>query len=281
MPPATCPSCGQPTVERQSTRRVSGEDVLTETLHCSAPNDCPAVRRERLLHFTAVLDMDGFGDKIIDGLLERELVADAAGLFDLDEASLLTLPRMGELLARRLLSAIDAARQVAPATLLVALGIDTLGRHAAGLLAARWTLHEILALEAEQLADLHSLGAITAERIVAGLAEQAPLIERLLARIELQRPAEATSTGGLLADQVVVFTGALQQLNRRDAQQLVVRLGGTAGSSITKSTTLVVVGGDGLEAARPSSKLKKARALADGGQAIEIISEEAFHARLP
>jgi DNA ligase (NAD+) len=280
-PPAHCPSCGQPTAERRSTRRVSGQEVVTETLHCSLPGLCPAVRRERLLHFTAVLEMDGFGDKIVDGLLERELAADAADLFALDEAALLSLPRMGELLARRLLGQIEASRQVAPATLLVALGIDTLGRHAAGLLAARWTLEEILGLSAEDLAGLHSLGEITAERIVSGLAEQALLIERLLAQVQVRRPATATSAGGPLAGQLVVFTGALERLNRRDAQQLVVRLGGKAGSSITAKTTLVVVGGGGLEAARPSSKLKKARALAEAGNAMEIISEEAFHERLP
>ncbi len=281
LPPSACMSCGEPTVERRSTRRVSGEDVVTQTLHCGRPNDCPTVRRERLLHFTAVLDMDGFGDKIVDGLLERDLVHDAADLFILDEAALLTLPRMGELLARRLLTQIAATRQVSPAKLLVALGIDTMGRHAASLLASRWTLEEILSLTTEELAGLHSLGEVTAERIVSGLAEQATLIERLLAQVEVQRPAEATSIDGPLAGQLVVFTGALERLNRRDAQQLVVRLGGKAGSSITGKTTMVVVGGDGLSAARPSSKLKKANKLAEAGHVIRILSEEAFHEELP
>ena len=280
-PPDSCPSCGEATVERQTARRVVGQDVVTETLHCSRPSACPAVQRERLLHFTAALEMDGFGDKIIDGLLARGLVKDAADLFRLDEGALLGLPRMGELLARRLLRQIEAARAVAPAALLVALGIDSLGRHAAELLATRWTLAQLLELEEERLTELHSLGAITAARIVAGLAEEAPLIRRLLAEITVQRRAETTGSAGPLAGELVVFTGALQHLNRRDAQQLVVRLGGRAGSSVTAQTTILVIGGDGLTAARPSSKLKKARALQAAGQPLVIQSESDFHARLP
>lgn len=278
-PPGSCPSCGQPTLERRSVRRVAGEEVATETLHCSLPGSCPGVQRERLLHFTAALEMDGFGDKIVDGLLARGLVSDAADLFALSEAQLLGLPRMGELLARRLLGQVAAARSVAPARFLMALGIDALGRHAAELLSTRWTVPELLELDVARLAELHSLGDITAEKIAAGLAEQSELIRRLLTELTLQRPGEATGTDGPLAGEVVVFTGALEHLNRRDAQHLVVKLGGRAGSSVTAETTVLVIGGGGLTAARPSSKLKKARALQAAGQRLDIVSESDFHAR--
>lgn len=275
--PQVCPSCGAPTAERTSLRRVSGEEVATVTLQCTSPATCRAVQREALMHFTRVLRMDGFGEKIVDGLLELRLVSDAAGLYDLDQAALLRLPRMGETLAARLLGQIEAARDVELATLLVALGVETLGRHAAGLLAARWNLEEIRKLDTVALAELHSLGAITAERIVEGLREQSGLLDRLQARLRVRGAAVTSSGQGPLAGEVVVFTGALERSGRRDAQQLVVRNGGRAGSSVTAETTMLVVGGDGLQAERPSSKLKKAFALRDKGD-LKILTEEQFHA---
>ncbi len=279
--PAECPVCQSPTTIRSSVRRVAGEDVETITLHCSAPSACPAVQRGILLHYTKVLEIDGFGEKIIDMLLEREMVRDAADLYELTVDHLQQLPRLGRTSAENLLGQVQNGRRVQLQTFLIALGIDTLGKHAAGLLSSRWDLAEIRALTVDQLADVHSLGAITAERIVSGLAELAPLIDRLQEQVDVYRPAANVDAGAPMAGQVVVFTGALERMTRRDAQQLVSRLGGKAGSSVTKDTTMVVVGGDGLNAPKPSSKLKKAKKLADAGQALELISEDDFLARLP
>lgn len=279
--PTECPECGSATEVRSSVRRVGGEDIETQTLHCAVPERCPAVQRGILQHYTKVLEIDGFGDKIIDMLLARKMVADPADLYGLTVEQLKELPRLGRTSAINLLAKIESSRRVELPTFLVALGIDTLGKHAAGLLASRWTLAELRALPASELAELHSLGAITAERIVAGLEELAPMLDRLLQEIEVYTAATEASDDAPMVGQVVVFTGALERMTRRDAQQLVTRLGGKAGSSVTRDTTLVVVGGDGLSAPKLSSKLKKAQKLRDDGQQLELISEDDFLARLP
>jgi DNA polymerase-3 subunit epsilon len=89
---------------------------------------------------------------------------------------------------------------------------------------------------------------------------------------------EGVDADAPFAGETVCFTGALETLTRRDAQQVVSRLGGRASSSVTKETSLVVVGGD-PETDKPSSKLKKVRKLREAGEAVTIISEHAFRAR--
>lgn len=276
VPPAACPGCGAATEVRSSVRRVAGEDVETRTLHCSAPGDCPPVLRAQLFHYTAALEIDGFGPKILDALLAAGLLRDAADLYRLRPDALLALPRMAETSANKLVAQVAARRQVPLPTFLVALGIETLGRHAAQLLASRYTLAELRALPREELAAIHSLGELTAERIAEGLRDAGPLIDRLLDHVEIVRDAPAAATGGALAGEVVVFTGKLERMGRRDAQQLVTRLGGVAGSSVTAETTLLVVGGDELSADPPSSKLKKARKLAEANGTLKIVAEADF-----
>ena len=91
LPPEFCPSCGSPTLVRSSARTVSGEEVVTRTLHCSAPASCPATLRGQLSHYTRVLEIDGFGEKILDQLVDRGLVRDAADLYRLRPESLVLL----------------------------------------------------------------------------------------------------------------------------------------------------------------------------------------------
>ncbi len=277
--PGTCPSCGQPTEVRTSSRNAAGEPVITRTLHCSRAADCPASLRGQLFHYTATLEIDGFGTKLLDALLDAGLVRDAADLYRLDAARLRTLPRMGETLAAKLLANLEQRRRVPLPTLLVALGIESLGRHAAQLLASRWTLPQLRALPVEELAALHSLGQLTAERIVEGLRDTGPLLDRLLEHLTIEAGEQANAEGPL-SGQVVVFTGKLERVGRRDAQQLVVRLGGIAGSSVTAETTWLVVGGDELDADPPSSKLAKARKLAATAGRLQILSEAEFFDRV-
>ena len=159
----------------------------------------------------------------------------------------------------------------------MALGIETLGRHAAELLASKWDMEGLRNATVAEFAAIHSLGETTAELIATGLAERGSLIDRLLQSVRLINPSERA--GGPLSDETVVFTGKLEQLNRRNAQQLVTKLGGTAGSSVTQDTTLLVVGGDGLSAAKPSSKIR-ARKLIEDGQPLRLIEADFLPWRL-
>jgi DNA ligase (NAD+) len=279
-PPGKCPSCGAPAVEQLSVRKVGGDEVRTIVLCCSQPQQCSVARHRQILHYASTLEIEGLGEKVLDLLLEQGLVRDAADLYTLQAGDLLALPSFAELKAANLLKQIDKARSVPLPMLLVALGIDHLGKHAAQMLAARWSLAELRERRVEEIGALHSLGEVTARRIHDGLREAAPLLDRLLAHVAVVQPSAQAAGSGPLAGQVVVFTGKLERMGRRDAQQRVQKLGGLAGDSVTTETTLLVVGADELDAATPSSKLKKARKLQEAGGAIEILPEADFWQRV-
>lgn len=276
-PPTQCPACGGPAQLRQTT---AGERV-TEVLFCAQPETCVAARQRQLLHFCAAVEMEGFGDKVLDVLLERGLVQDPADLFTLAAGDLQTLPRFGPVLVRNLLTEVDKARVMALPVFLRALGIESLGKQTALLLASRWDLPQLRALEPAELAALHSLGEKSAEMIVQGLRQAGPLIDRLLGHVQVTAPEVAGASAGPLAGQVLVFTGKLERCLRAAAQKRAVELGGLAGDSVTDATTLLVVGGDELDSPTPSSKLKKARKLVAGGHPIQILSEDAYYQRFP
>lgn len=275
-PPAQCPSCGAST---QIVQRDDGKGRVVEVLQCSDPANCVAARQRSLLHFCQVLELEGFGDKVVQTLIDQGLADRPSDLFELKAEDLRPLPRFGELLVANLLAQIDRARRVELPVFLVALGIAALGKQTAQLLAARGDLAAIRAMPAAEIAALHSLGDKTGEAIASGLQRAAATIDALLAHIEVTAPARATAGLGPFVGETVVFTGALEKMGRRDAQQLVVRLGGAAGDAVTAETTLLVVGSDELAAAEPSSKLKKARKLRDQGGKIAIVPAAEFFAR--
>ncbi len=277
-PPTACPSCGTTT---RVVARDDGKGKAVEILVCGDPANCITARQRTLLHYCQALELEGFGDKVVEVLIDQGLCDNPADLYELTADDLLPLPRFGELLVANLLGQIAKARRVELPAFLVALGIAALGKQTAQLLSSRGDLAAVRAMDAEQVAQLHSLGDKTAAAIVAGLSDKAELIDALLRHVEVVRPAAVERAGaGPMAGEVVVFTGALPSMGRRDAQQLVVRLGGIAGDSVTAETTLLVVGGDELDAAEPSSKLKKARKLQASGGAIRIERADAFFARV-
>lgn len=272
LPPEQCPSCGAPTrldVRTDRTRQV-------QVLLCSRPEQCTVARQRTVLHYCQTLELEGFGDKVVDLLMDRGLVTDPADLYTLQPGDLLALPRFGETMVANLLAQVRKARQVPLANFLCALGIPSLGKQTAALLVSRGDLAAVRALNAAEIAGLHSLGDKTGQQIAAGLAERAPLIDRLLHHVEVRGDDLDGAGQGPLSGWVVVFTGALEHMGRRDAQQQVVKKGGLAGDSVTAETTHLVVGGDELDSPTPSSKLKKARKLAEQGSPIQIMSESEF-----
>lgn len=274
--PVQCPSCGGPT--RLQVREERQPPV--EVLLCAQPEQCTAARHRQVLHFCQTLELEGFGDKVVDALMERGLVTDAADLYTLQAGDLTGLPRFGETMVQNLLKQIAAKRQVPLADFLCALGIPALGKQTAALLASRGDLAALRAMTEHDVAALHSLGETSARTLVTGLAERSQLIDRLLDQLTVQASIAGGAVGGPLAGEVVVFTGTLVRMGRRDAQQQVVKLGGLAGDSVTAETTLLVVGGDELDAPNPSSKLKKAKKLQAQGGAIAIVSEDEFWQRV-
>ncbi len=261
--PEQCPSCGSPT-------KLTGD-----FLACTTPGTCPDAQVGVLKHFTAVVDIQGLGPKVLRALLDAGLVKSPADLFALQKHSLVALDRMGETLAQKLLTNIEARRTLPLPLFLTALGIDELGPTVAESLTHHFpTLDGLRAATEEQLSAIHGVGPSIARSVVAGLKEKAALLDALLQHVTLQAPKASTVTNHALSGKSVVFTGALQKLDRKEAQKRVVAVGGKTPSGVTKDLDFLVLGveKDGGE----SSKLKTARKIQAAGGALRVLTEEEF-----
>ena len=256
--PSSCPACGSPV------SRLEGEVVP----RCQG-STCPAQLLERLKHFVSRrgMDIEGLGERTLEQLLRLGLVTSVADLYALGRDDLFACERMGDKLAENLLAAIDRSRRRPLARFLYALGIRQVGEHLAKLLAGQFgSLQELSRASAEELLAIHEVGPQVAASVVAFFA--APANQATLQRLaELGVIPEAAErrTGGPLTGKTFVFTGTLPNLGRKQAQELVERLGGRAAGSVSKNTDYVVTG----DAA--GSKLDKARALG-----VAILDEAAL-----
>jgi len=258
--PERCPVCGS-RVEREE-----GEVALR------CPNvRCPAQTKERIVHFASrdAMDIEGLGEKTVGMLVDRGLLADYADIYGLALPQLVTLDRMGEKSARNLLFAIASARKRPLSRLIYALGIRQVGETAARALAARFeTLDEVIAADEETLASVPDIGPFTASAIRSFFAtpENALVIRKLRERgVSFRRlPAEAPAQGPL-AGKVVVVTGRLMRMSRREIVERIRALGGRSADSVSRRTDFLICGED------PGSKLEQARTLG-----VRILTEEEF-----
>lgn len=258
--PEHCPACGTPVVD-------DAEEVV---LRC--PNArCPAVFRRRLEHFVsrAALDIEGMGAKLIEQLCDTGRVARLSDVFALTHEDLASLPRMGDLSARNVLDGVAAARTRSFARVLYAFGIRHVGETVAALIADRWpSIAALRAVSADDLQDVAAIGPAVARSLLDWLAdadEQADVDRMLSLGLAPTTPVAATSGTGILAGRSVLFTGALAELSRREAAELVKAHGGKLASGVTAKLDILVVG------EKPGSKLKKANELG-----IEVLDEAAF-----
>lgn len=258
-----CPACGSPVARREG-----------EVKHRCTNAFCPAVQRQKILHFGSrgAMEIDGLGPAIVDALLAAKLVRDAADLYTLTVMQLITLPRMAAKSAENLAAALDASRSRGLDRFIFALGVPGVGEKTAYDLAVHFgRLDRLVRAKEEELLEIPEIGEIIARQVRAFFADKAT--RELLARFR-QSGIEACSADMEIAaagaDQplaglAVVITGALPGIERRRAEELVRALGGKPQSSVSKKTGLVVVGED------PGSKFDKAKELG-----IRIMSGEEF-----
>jgi DNA ligase (NAD+) len=245
--PASCPACGA------ALSREEGQSAW----RCTSLA-CPARLRESLRHFASrrAMDIEGLGEKLVDQLVERGLVASVADLYRLTKEDLLPLERLGEKSAANLLAAIDRSRATTLARFLFALGIRHVGEQVARVLAAEaGSLERLAAMGAEELTAVRGVGPEIAASVAAFFRqeENRRTVRELLARgvAPALAPAGAAGAPGPLAGLSFVFTGTLAGLTREEAQALVARAGGRAAASVSRSTSFVVVGTDpGAKAAQ-------------------------------
>jgi DNA ligase (NAD+) len=263
--PTECPVSGHPT-------RLDGD-----FLFCSKPDECTAAIVGRLAHYVGTLEVDGFGEKILAQLVEKKLVRTIPDLYRLTLEKLLSLERMGEILAKKLVANLQAKRSVPLSVFLCSLGVDDLGPHVAGILArmADGRVDRVLSISEAELAGVHGVGSITASTVLRGLAEKRKLIEELEKILTIEAPSVADNAKAKLKGKSFVFTGALKAMTRSAAQKLVRDLGAETPSSVTKTLSHLVVGDDEREG-KPTGKRAKAEDYNRAGSQIAILSEAEF-----
>ncbi|MBV7315540.1 NAD-dependent DNA ligase LigA [Shewanella sp. NIFS-20-20] len=265
--PEACPVCAS------LVERLEGEAVA----RCSGGLFCEAQRKEAIKHFASrkALDIDGMGDKVVEQLIEKELVQTPADLFHLSASMLTMLERMGMKSATNLIAAIAAAKSTTLAKFLYALGIREVGEATAANLAQHFrTLEAVQHASIEQLLAVSDVGAIVAQHIHHFFAQphNIEVIDQLVAAgIHWPEISEVLGAEAPLAGQTWVLTGTLTELNRNDAKARLQALGAKVAGSVSKNTHCVVAG----EAA--GSKLAKALELGvevkDEAQLLALFAE--------
>ncbi len=264
-PPAKCPRCDTPTVKPEGA-------VFTM---CPNRRGCPGQVFQHIKHFAAVMDIEGFGEKLSARFLDEDLIRDQADIYDLTAERLAALEGFGETSARNLVEAIEASKRQPFAIVLFALGLPEVGYVTAQALAEHFgTIDALIEASDEEVQEVEGVGPIVAERVVEELSEEPTLdlIRRLRERglrFELSEE-ERRAEGGPLEDKTFVLTGSLPSLTREEATQMIRRAGGKVTGSVSKSTDYVVAGDS------PGSKLAKAEELG-----TTVIDESALRELLP
>jgi DNA ligase (NAD+) len=249
--PAHCPVCGSPVL------RVAGEAAA----RCSGGFNCPAQRKEALRHFASrrALDIEGLGDKLIDQLVDRSLVATPDDLYALRLEDLAALDRMGEKSAAKVLGALERSKRTTLPRLLHGLGIRDVGEATAAALAAHFgTLAALQAASEAQILEVPDVGPVVAAHLRAffASAKNRAVIGRLRAAGLSWPEGAPTARGARALDGItVVLTGALERGTREKASAALQALGARVSSAVSKRTTYLVAG------AEPGSKLTRAREL--------------------
>lgn len=255
--PTQCPVCGS------DIEKTEGEAVA----RCSGGLYCEAQRKEAIKHFASrrAMDIEGLGDKLVEQLVERKLIDDVAGLYDLTVGQLAGLERMGEKSAQNLVEALEKSKHTTLDRFLYALGIREVGDATARILAAEFgSLDALQQATQEQLEAIHDIGPVVAQHIVQFFRQphNQEVIARLLAAGIDWPPVERTAHQPLRG-KTYVLTGSLSGMTRDEAKQKLQALGAKVSGSVSKKTTAVIAG------EKAGSKLAKAETLG-----VPVLSEE-------
>ena len=235
---------------------------------CTGALSCPAQLKESIRHFASkrALDIEGLGDKHVDQFVEAGIVKDAADLFLLDKAKLLSLPRWAEKSAENLLAAISKSTHTTLPRLIFGLGIRGVGEQTSRVLAERFgSLDAVATASQDELQSTPDIGQETALSIMDFFKEphNIAVIDKLKEAGVVFEPTP--SKVGALAGKVFLFTGTLESMTRDEAKDLIEAHGASAAAGVSKKVDYVVAGTEA------GSKLEKARKIG-----LNIIDEEGF-----
>jgi len=254
--PESCPVCNSPVVRARDEAALRCLDV-----------SCPAQIKQRIKHFASkgAFDIDGLGDKLIEQLVDKDLLFSYADIFRLEEDTLKNLERMGSKSAANIVDAIAASKQITFGRFLYALGIRHVGEHVAGILARTFGRLEVLMnTTKDELKAVEGVGPVVADSVVSffGTAENRKIVGEIITR-GVQILGEGGPAAGTLSGKVFVLTGTLETLTRDEARKRIEKAGGKVTGSVSRNTDYLVAG------ASPGSKLERAKA-----QGVDIIDEQ-------
>ena len=257
--PTLCPICKSPVIH------IEGEAVA----RCSGGLLCKAQRTEAIKHFASrkAMDIDGLGDKLIEQLVDRDLIATTADLYNLEAELLSVLERMGNKSAENTIKAISDSKEVSFSKFIYALGIREVGEATAESLAAAFhTIDEIGGASIESLQEISDIGPVVARHINDYFSHRhnTDVIAQLLANgVNYSKKSSDSNTSQALAGKVFVITGTLPTMARDTAKQLIMNAGGKVAGNVSSKTDYLLAG------EKAGSKLTRAEKLG-----INVITEE-------
>ncbi len=249
--PSVCPVCGSH-VAKADDEAVS---------RCTGGLFCPAQKKQALLHFASrrALNVEGLGDKLVEQLVDANLLATPADLYRLSLPVLMQLERMGEKSALNVLAAIEHSKHTSLARFIYALGIRNVGETTAKDLAKHYgNLAQLLAADEASLLAVREVGPIVAQSLCAFLHEPhnlAVIAQLRAAGVSWTEVAMQAATVLPLTGKTFVLTGTLPTLSREAVKEKLEALGAKVSGSVSKKTTYVVAGSEA------GSKLDKAQEL--------------------
>ena len=249
--PKTCPVCGSDVV------REKGE----ANHRCTGGLFCPAQRKEAILHFAArrAMDIEGLGDKLVDQLVDANVIRTLPDLYRLGLTSLIALDRMAEKSAQNVLAALEKSKQTTLPRFLFGLGLRHVGEATAKDLARHFgTLDAIMDASVEQLLQVPDVGPVVAQSLHTFFQQphNREVVEQLRAcGVTWPEGAPAERAPQVLAGKTVVLTGTLPTLSRDAAKDMLEAAGAKVAGSVSKKTSYVVAGEEA------GSKLARAQEL--------------------
>lgn len=257
--PSQCPICSS------AVKRNEGEAVL----RCTGGLFCEAQRKEAIKHFSSrkALDIDGLGDKLVEQLVDENLIKTPADLFSLNETVLTTLDRMGLKSAQNIVNSIDKAKRTTLARFIYSLGIREVGETTANNLAMHFlTINALKSASLDELKSVADVGEVVAKNIVNFFQEEhnnSVVNELLMAGVNWPDIEVKSDDEMPLKNQVFVLTGTLNKMGRTEAKNILQSLGAKVSGSISAKTDFLVAG------EKAGSKLTKANELN-----VKVLSED-------
>jgi DNA ligase (NAD+) len=257
--PTHCPVC----------ESVAVKPANEAVLRC-VNSSCAAILKGAIVHWVSrdALDINGLGEKLVEQLVDAKFVGSVADLYDLTVDRLMTLERMGEKSATKIVEAIASSKSKPWSRVLYGLGIRQIGNNGSNIIAEKFTsVDRLIQADVTELEQIRDVGGETARSVSSWFKEplNLALIDRLKAaglQLEQEVVEASDDTPKVFTGKTFVVTGTLPTLKRDEAKDLIQLNGGKMSDSISAKTDYLVAG------EKAGSKLAKADKLG-----VKIISE--------